>query len=224
MTELNTFSSAVDDVVARSGRPNRKLDIIAFVRTSIRECQVKDFFKNDLVEDTLTADAEVFVWTYPQEFRMLRTVRYPYSNQRGERLYPDEILPGKKQREETYFYYGGAGYYAFAGLASGALIDIAYYQNSKKLAYYDLAVRPATFSLEDNAWTYLTASDASSQLIAREQVSNWLIFNYYDTIVEGALNKIYNAVGDERSRSSYALYKSLQNDLIANEPSDSLNK
>lgn len=224
MTEINTFSSAVDDVIIRAGRPDRRADIIAFVRTSIRECQVRRFFRNDMVEDQLTADAEVFIWSYPQEFRMIRTVRYPYTNERGEQLYPKEILPGKKQREHTYFYYGGPGYYAFAGLASGAVIDIAYYKNSKKLPYYASADRPAYFDLESNDWIYKTAATDADKLIAREAVSNWLLFNYYDTIVEGALAKILKVVGDQRSGSSFALYKSLQTDLIANEPSDSLNK
>jgi hypothetical protein len=224
MTEINTFSAVVDDAITRSGRPDRKADIIAFVRSSIRECQVKAYFRNDFIEDTLTADAEVFIWSYPQEFRMLRTVRYPITNMRGEKIYPPEILPGKKQREHTHFYYGGPGYYAFAGLSSGLEIDVAYYKNSKKLPYYESAARPATFSLEADDWTYLTATTDADKLIAREAVSNWLLFNYYDTILEGTLAKLFKVVGDERASSTYALYKSFQNDLIANEPSDSLNK
>ena len=58
MTELNTFSAAVDDVVVRSGRVDRKADIIAFVRETIRELHALRVCKNDLTEDTLTADAD----------------------------------------------------------------------------------------------------------------------------------------------------------------------
>ena len=224
MPEINTISAAVDDVIVRSGRPERIADIIAFIRSSIRECQVKRFFKRDMIEDSLTTDAKPYVWTYPQEFRILRTVKYPVLNLRNEDIYPPEVLPGKLQRDKIYYYYGGPGYYAFAGLDSGSVINVAYYSFLKKLPYYEVADRPATFSLETNSWSYLTATTDADKLIAREVVSNWLLFNYYDTIVEGGLAKILKSVGDERSPASYALYKSYQSDLLAAEPSDSLNK
>jgi len=127
-------------------------------------------------------------------------------------------------RDHEHYYYGGPGYYAFAGLDSGSSIDIAYYSFLRKLPYYAVADRPATFSLEDNAWAYLTASTDAEKLIAREAVSNWLLFDYYDTVVEGGLAKVLKVVGDERATATYALYKSYQNDLVAAEPSDSLNK
>jgi len=224
MIEINTFSSAVDDAIKRSGRPEKLNDLIAFVRTSIRECQVRNYFRNDMIEDSLIATGDVFIWNYPQEFRMLRTVRYPFIDARGDRIYPPEILPGKNQKNKTYYYYGGPGYYVFAGVAANSLIDVSYYRNSRKLPYYAPEDRPAQFDLETNSWLYATASDPDSKTIAREQVSNWLLFNYYDLIVEGALSKLFNIIGDPRSRPTYASYKSLQNDLIANEPSDSLNK
>jgi len=224
MTEINTYSAAVDDVVSRSGRPDRKADIIAFVRVTMRELQVLRFFRNDLTEDTLTADAANYVWTYPQEFRTLRTVRYPRFDAQGKYIYPPELLPGKKQKDYTDYYYGGPGYYVFAGTSLADSIDVAYYSYTKKLAYYDLAARPATFSLEDDAWSYLTNGTDAENIAAQVKVSNWLLFNYYDTIVEGAMAKILKTVGDQRAVSSFALYKSYQQSLIAGEPSDSLNK
>lgn len=223
-TEINTFSAAVDDVILRSGRPDRKPDIIAFVRVTIRELQALRFFKNDRVEDSLTADAATFVWDYPQEFRIIRTVRYPYFDRQQNRLYPPEILPGKKQKDYTQFYYGGAGYYVFAGLAIADIIDVAYYTFVKKLPYYTVATRPATFDLETDSWSYLTNGTDAEKLTAREKTSNWLLFNYYDTVVEGAMAKILKTVGDQRAVSSFALYKSYQMTLTASEPSDSLNK
>lgn len=224
MTEINTFASAVDDVIQRSGRPDRKLDIIAFIRTTIRECQIKRFFRNDMIEDSLIADADGFVWNYPINFRTLRTVKYPTVNRRCQAIYPDEILPGKLQREAVEYYYGGPGYYVFAGVSTNDRIDVAYYTTSKKLAYYDKNLRPAIYNLETEVWTYLTASTIEEQLLAREKVSNWLLFTYYDLIVEGGMAKVLKVVGDPRSGAAYALYKSYQNDLMATEPSDSLNK
>lgn len=224
MTEVNTFSAAVDDTLARSLRKDRIVDIYSYVRSTLRECHGLAYFRNDFIEDTITTDAVPFIWTTPTEFRLLRTVRYPIFNRRGEQLYPDEIKPGKRQRETIYYYYGGPGYYAFAGLSSGVAIDVGYYGVTKKLPYYALADRPATFSLEDDAWSYKTATSDAEKLIAREQVSNWLLYNYYDTIIEGTLAKLFKAIDDPRARSSFALYKSYQNTLKALEPSDSLNK
>jgi len=224
MTEVNTYSAAVDDVIARSGRPDRTADIIAFVRVTIRELQVLRFFKNDLIEDTLTAAIANYVWTYPQEFRQMRTVRYPHFDAQGRQVYPPELLPGKRQKDFTDYYYAGPGYYVFAGSALGDAIDVAYYKVSKKLPYYALADRPATFSLETDSWSYLTNGTDAEQLIAREQTSNWVLFNYYDTVIEGAMAKILKTVGDDRARSSFALYSSYKKTLLETEPSDSLNK
>lgn len=224
MTEVNTYSAAVDDVIARSGRPDRKADVIAFVRVTVRELQALRFFKNDLTEDTLTADVDNYIWTYPQEFRIMRTVRYPYTDPQGKRLYPPEILPGKKQKDEVYYYYSGPGYYVFAGTALADSIDVAYYSLLKKLAYYALALRPATYSLEDETWSYFSSGTDAENLIAREKVSNWILFNYYDTVVEGAMAKILKTIGDPRAGSSFALYKSYQKTFEDTEPSDSLNK
>lgn len=223
-TEINTFSAAVDDVILRSGRPDRQADIISFIRVTIRELQVRRFFRNDLTEDTLTATSNNYVWEYPQNLRILRTVRYPYFDARNNRIYPSEVLPGEKQKEYLYFYYGGPGYYVFGGTALGDSIDVAYYSYLPKLAYYEEADRPARFYLETDAWEYLSPGTATENEAARNKVTNWLLMNYYDFVVEGAMAKILKVVGDDRAPSSFALYKSYQKDLEAGEPSDSLNK
>lgn len=224
MTEVNTFSAAVDDVVTRSGRKDRIADILSYVRSTLRECHGLAYFRQDFVEDTITTDAEPYVWTHPTGFRLLRTARYPVWNNRGERLYPPEVKPGKKQRDQDYYYYGGPGYYIFAGLTSGSDIDVGYYRVFPKLPYYAIAARPATYSLEDNAWSYLTATSDAEKLVAQEQVSNWLLYEYYDTVIEGALAKLFKTLDDPRARSTFALYKSYQKTLLSLEPSDSLNK
>lgn len=223
-TEINTFSAAVDDVILRSGRSDRQADIISFVRVTIRELQSLRFFRNDLTEDILIATSDNYVWEYPQEFRVMRTVRYPHFDPRGQRIYPPEILPGQKQKDYTYFYYGGPGYYTFAGTSNLDEIDVAYYSYLRKLAYYEAATRPARFYLETNDWEYLSAGTDAENEAAREKVTNWLLFNYYDYVVEGAMAKILKVVGDDRAPSSFALYKSYQMSLQDGEPSDSLNK
>ncbi len=48
-------------------------------------------------------------------------------------------------------------------------------------------------------------------------MQNWLLKRWYEMILEGTLAKIYKTVGDERSKTSFSLYKSFQQDLLASE-------
>lgn len=223
MTEINTFSALVDDAVRRTGRTDRRADIISYARATIRELQSLRFFRRDMTEDQLTATGDGYVWTYPTGLRTLRAVRYQIYNGRGEFIYPTLIGPSKKQREEDYYFYGGPGYYVFKGVDNGTLIDVAYYSYLTALPYYESGSRPATYSLEDADWSYLTASTDAEKEAARDLVTNWLIFDHYDFVLEGVIAKIFKTTGDERARSSFALYASYKNDLVALEPADALN-
>lgn len=226
MTEINTFSAAVDDVLARGQRPSRKLDVIGYIRQSLRECQVLSTFDRDMIEDQIIATANPHIFTVPDRFRILRTMRYNIATSNQTHTYPKERLPGKVQAGEDTYYYRAADYFTMKGVAVGTLIDIAYYEYLLKIPYYDVADRPASFSLEDNAWSYLPAYDVSDEtrLNARIKVTNWLLTAWYDLIVEGGLAKLLKTVGDPRSPSSFGLYKQLQQDLKKGEPFSSLNQ
>lgn len=230
MTEINTFSSAVDDTVVRCGRLDRRTDIISFVRMSIRELQtVRGFlFDYDIVEDVLTANAEPYVWTpdivLTKIWRTMRSVQYPgiYAPD-GKPIYADYIPIGKKQGEHDYYYYKSGDAYVFSGASGGTnalvSINIAYYAYVGILAYYaTLTDRPATFSLEDNIWSYATASTDVDKILARDLVTNWVLEKWYDAVVEGSLAKIFKTVADERARSSFALYSSYKKTLAEAEP------
>lgn len=228
-TEYGTFSAAVDDCITRSGRPDRKAEIIGFARRSIRECQVYkgQHFERDFVEDQIIATSDPFIWNRPAIIRQLRTVSYPdILDGYDEQVYPRYMLPGRAQRKLRFFYYAGTTYYVFAGPGIGlngtninARINIGYYRYLPPLPYYDAANRPARFSLETSEWWYADETlDAEEQEAAREQVTNWLLFDWYDTIVEGALAKLFKTYGDDRQRPTFALYKSYQSDILLAEP------
>jgi hypothetical protein len=229
MTEINTFSAAVDDTIARAGRPDRKADVISFVRTSIRELQVQHFFQRDFVEDQINATADPFVWDVPDgTFRRMWTVRYPNQlDSRAQAIYPRPVRPSRAHRGKDYFYYRSGDSYVFKGHGASATlpqpIDIAYHAYLIKLQYYDLTVtgteRPAIFVLEDNAWTYASAYSTTDALKAqaRDLVTNWLLFDWYDAVVEGAMAKLLKVTGDERAVSSFALFSSFKKDLLLGE-------
>ena len=215
------FSELVDRIVIRSGRPDRIADIRSYVHASIRECQMLAYFARDMTEDTITATAGPHIWERPANLRLMRTARYP-----GD-IYPNFAGPGKRQLDEDYYYYGGSNYFAFSGIATGEEINVAYYSYAKRLAYYEDAVvpvRPAVYDEELETWTYLQAGSYVSTLgtdaldeAARNLVTNWLLLDWMDLIEEGGLAKIFKSVGDERSRTAFALFKSYQKDLKAGE-------
>ncbi len=232
MTEINTFSAAVDDTVLRSGRRDRKADIVAFVRASVREVRVLALFQKDFVEDQLAATSDPFVWQTPQGFRSMWTVNYPaLVDAQGRPIYPRAKKPSRALRGVEHFYYQSGDSFVFAGVANGAVgtfpINVAYYEYGRKQAYYDLfvdgVIRPATFSLETDSWTYNIVDgidyDSTPELqeTARLLVSNWALFDWYDAVVEGSLAKILKVVGDTRAVSSFALFSSFKKDVLKGE-------
>jgi len=222
-TETGTFSALVDDVRVRSGRVDRTADIISYARTSMRECTVLSMFDQNLVEGVAVADAIPFIFKRPVNFRVWVAIKYPALNRQGGLVFAKERPPGKLQDtfDVNWFYRSGDSF-IFNGLEIGAKITFAYQAYLPKLAYYTAANRPATYDLETELWTYLPeymGNDALNQA-GQDKVTNWMLFNWYDLIMEGTLAKLYKTVADERQKSSYALYKQQQQDLIKGESSN----
>ena len=220
MTDINTFNAVIDVAIARSGRPDRLTDCISWARLTMRECQVLSVFELDLVEDELTATADPHFFTIPNIFRQMRTVAYPLIfDPQGNNIYPPMIMPGRKQRGLTYYWYPtGGDTLVFAGTDASSsdtsTIAIAYYTYFTALRYYtSTETKPATFAIADNDWTYASASTDDEKETARDLVTNWLLFDWFDLVVEGTLAKLYKTNNDARSVPTFALYKSLQKDL-----------
>jgi hypothetical protein len=219
--EIKTFSGAVDEAINRSGRRDRTADIVSYVRSTLRECTVLkgNIFKSDHRELSLTVDASPFIWNLPTEFRQLLIVEYPYWTSRGDVIVPDEVPLGHRRDPSGYWFYRTIDSLVFNGIAVGDSTKIAYASYQKAVPYYEVANRPARFDLETDSWIYhanYTGSDTLNET-ARGLVTNWLLFRWFDLIVEGTLAKLYKTVGDPRSTSSYALYKQYQNDLLSGE-------
>lgn len=221
MEESQTFSALIDDVLARSGRRDRLPSIIAYARTTIRECLVLDFFDQSLIETQVTVDAIPFVWERPTNLRSILAVRTPYYDRRNDRIFAKEKKPGMTVADDERYFYLSGNSFAFSNLAVGDVLDIAYYEYSVPLVYMaDVATRPARYNLETELWEYHQAYDASDETRenARDKVTNWLLYYWYELIAEGTQAKLYKLVNDEaRMRMSYALYKSIQKDLAAGE-------
>ena len=59
---------------------------------------------------------------------------------------------------------------------------------------------------------------------ARALVTNWLIFDWFDLVLEGTLAKIFKINADQRAVSTFALFKSFEKDLLKGEVTASLNQ
>ncbi len=225
--EVGTFSAVLDDAVKLAGRGvAARPQMVSYARASMREPQMDNLFEKDLVEDQLTFNADPFSWTRPPEFRVFRTVKY------SEEVYPKFIPPGRRQFDETNFYYAASTYFVFKGLAVGDVFGIAYYTFFPKLVYFEAAARPARFFADLGKWQYLdgngnfvdTLGSDTLDEAARALVTNWILFDWPDLILEGILAKQFKVQKDDRAPSHFALFKSMINDLLQSETVGSIDR
>lgn len=226
------FSELVDTAVSRSGRIDKRADIIAWANLTVRQMTSRHVFEKNLVEDQLNTTADPFTWTRPNRWQRLRTVRYGILDE-----WPEFVMPGRAQRNKDYIYYGGSTYYTFKGCSVGAAaIDIAYYQYPIDLKYLAAGLRPAVYDVATETWTYydLTAEasladpynknfangDPDREQEARDLVSNWCLLDWNNLTEEGVLAKIFKGVNDQgRSATHYSFFETnykenfLQNEI-----------
>lgn len=215
--ESNTFNALIDEVVNRSLKSERLADIIAYARTTLRECHSLAFFAKDLIEDVHTTAAEPDIWQRPDYFREMFAVGTPFFDSLGKRVFAKRASPGPALNNLQYFYYPSGGAFVFGKFDVGVELMLAYLAYSKRFYFYTVETRPARFMTETGTWTYLTAITEEEKTAARLLVTDWLLFDWYDLIISGTLTKLYNSVSDERSRTEYSLYKGMQMNLQTSE-------
>jgi len=224
--EIGTFSALIDQAVSLAGRGKvARQQLTSYARSSMREAQADNLFERDIVEDQITVTAAPFIWPRPAELRFFRTVRYP-----GE-IYPQYLLPGRRQFDIDKFYYAASTYFVFNGVEVSELLDIAYYRYFPKLVYFEPANRPARYFADLGKWQYLdgnsnfvdTLGSLALDEAAEALVTNWLIFDWTDLVLEGILAKQFKVAADPRAPSHFALFKSMLKDLLQGEQVASVN-
>ncbi|MGI9406004.1 MAG: hypothetical protein ACR2O4_06495 [Hyphomicrobiaceae bacterium] len=229
MAEINTFSAAVDTVIARSHRPDKKSDAISFIRATVRELESKAFFEESRIEQQITCiTTDPHVFPLPQFWRTAEFAEYTHIlDPHSKPVVPKWTRPGPGTQNLDHFAYQVGETLVFTGLGlTGGLtgtINLAYHAFLPPLRYFDLTVsgtvRPATFSDETLTWTYDPVTvDPDEQAAAEALVTNWIIFRWYETILEGALAKLYKTLEDTRAPTSFALYKSYEQDFVRTAP------
>lgn len=229
MLEGLTFSACVDEIMAESGRVDKRALISDYVNTSVKECQAVALFASDMTEEEPVPTGDPFIWDVPSLLYKIKAVKYANGN------WPDFIQPGKGQIDKDYYYYRTGSSFAFIGCGTSATdtVKIAYYSYRPRLRYYVVGQRPAIWDIDTRAWIYydLTAYGMldytlpQNQELARDLVTNWLLFRHYDMIKEGGLAKIFKNVTDAvRSGMAFSLFSSLRADLKNFEAHESLDR
>ena len=210
MAETGTFSAAVDNIVQRSGRIDRRDDIISHVRRVILDCQTIETFENDFEEDRLQGTSDPFMWQLRinLQFRQMKTVRYPdVRDPQGKIIYANNVIPSERLNEEDFYWYQSGNVLVFYGHGAGNHIDIGYYKFLPLLPYYENeSDRPAVWDVATLSWNY-PARGTLTEEAAQALVTNWVLFNFFEIVVDGGLNFVFSDVGDERSRTSFAKYQ-----------------
>lgn len=221
-----SFSGMLDEVILTTGKTAALRSAISCANATIRECQTLGLFYRDLVEDQFIATATPMFWTRPRLLRSVRAFKYTTQNK-----YPMLKLPGRRLLDESIYFYAAQDYYALKGPLLNEPIAYAIYMWLTPLVYYSrlndtavypggpYAVRPAYYDLTLLKWQYLngggtayvdtTGVPATDAL--RQQISmNWLVDDWYDTIMEGTKAKLLKSLNDDRATLAFSLYKQLQ--------------
>lgn len=236
-TNQQSFSGLVDAAVMATGKPASLISIVQYANNVVRECQALGLFADDLVEDTLLVPSTQpmgtpFTWIKPMFFRSLRTIKYLPASGLVSDIYPDLILPGKKQKGKTWLYYSASNYFVFKGVGANDTVATATYYWLSPLGYYAVpgvntsifpggpyTNRLAYFDTILGAWQYLqidgiTYGDTTGNPVTDEQYqiasSNWMTQAWYDLILSGTKSKLWTSAGDPRAGAEYSNYKQQQ--------------
>ena len=225
LRDYGTFTAAVDAVVTRSGRSPFRNEIASQVRQIYRSNQCDGFYSQDRIEESDIGNflidgivPQPLLWSIPYNFRQIEAARV--TNRKGAR---DEILyfqrrpPGTIKRDDVtrLMYYRGGDTIVFSGHRTTDIIGVSYFTYLPPLHDYgaEIADRPWRYDIETEEWIDQRSSfpvgdsRLSAPLIGS---TNWLLFDWFELVVRGALSAILNATDDPRGAKVFAEYNNLR--------------
>lgn len=230
---MTTFSQAVDDLVSETSRPDMKDMIVQYLNQTIRELHIDPQtklpigFTSNLDEDEVAIDVETdeaFIWDIPNSnrFQMLESAYYPYVDEYAmERRPSTAFLFASEANSEYYYYRTGANQIAFSGHGGTEdTVKLAWFVYPKRLTYYTVANRPATWNVAAETFSYHTDYNATAedQLEALSLTTNWMLQRYEDLLLNGTRAKIWARIGEEaRGKLAYSMYEGSRGGLISTE-------
>jgi hypothetical protein len=230
---VTTFSQAVDTVIEETSRPDMKSMIVQYLNQTIRELHTDTLtklpvgFTSNLVEDEVEVDVEsdeAFLWTIPSthNFQMMESAYYDYVGEYAKQKNPSTaFLFTADANSEYYWYRTGPSQIAFSGHGGSAYtVKLAWFEHCRRLIYYPVATRPATWSDESQTYTYHADYDGTDEerLDALDLTTNWILERYEDLILNGVRAKIWIRIGEEsRGKMAYSQFESNRPTMVATE-------
>ena len=171
-----------------------------------------------------------YQWRIPEFFRKIELARVINRfGPRGEPLLFKKSPPGNIGlissviANEKRTYYRGGDIVVFGGHRSGDTLGVSYFSYLPPMADFGdlIARRPWRYSLLEQQWIdqrsiFGQLEDGSADPLASsllEAHTNWLLFDWFELIVKGAMSGILNATDDPRGTKIFAEYGALQSAL-----------
>lgn len=218
------FSELIDEIVSLSRKANLlETHIVPYANATIRECQTREFFYRDRVEDVITPTTDgSFTWDRPVRLRNIEIITYPMDFSAPPAI--PRIPPSLLTSKDYYYYYGGATYFVFNGVTIAVPINISYFAYSRRFKYHPvLTDRPASYDFEEEVWTYPAGAVTDEEKeAARDSVWHWMFESWYEMIKQGTLAKVYKDVEDVRAPATYAFFQQQLKMFQASEPREEM--
>lgn len=185
------FTEAVNNIISIVKRPDKQAQIEQAINASVSFFCLKDHFRNDLIETTVSIDPALFGATKSiavdlllSNFRQFKYIKQPSALRYLNKIDVSQIFtPGGIMQKNCYYTAGGNLTYILSSCS--ATLEVGYYQFPSNLSGTD---------------------------------THWLLEMYPYCIIDKAAARIFRLIGDEtssRMHEAYAMeaFKVLQNDM-----------
>lgn len=226
---MSTFSQVVDEIVTEHLRPDLLVSVTSWLNETIREVHFDNrngtnatvLYDANRVEDEFAPSVLPALWSIPAiaRFQQLETAFYVERGVYAKKRNPTRAYEDGYENIEPYWYRSGSQL-AFNGISIGDTAKLSWFEFPRRLNYYTAALRPATYNIETDAWTYLSAYDVSdtTRENAQNLVSNWLLLRWTEVLKEGVRAKLFKRQGEEtRAKMCFSQFEALKLGLISSE-------
>src|SRR5882757_6030616 len=167
---MSTFSQIIDELVVEHLRPDLRVTITEYLNQTIREVHNKPvsssqapdpvLYESNRVEEIFTVPDTPPSWSIPDvtRFQRFETAWYTSQGVYSQKRHPSRAFQHGVNPCDPYWYRAGS-YIVMNGAAQGEEVKLSYFQFPRRLTYYAVALRPATFDIETGTYTYLSAYD-----------------------------------------------------------------
>lgn len=226
---MSTFSQIVDELVLEHIRPDLRTSICSWLNETIREVHFDNrngtngtiLYDSNRVEDEFVPSVLPALWSIPAIARF-QQLEAAFHKERGVYFHkknPARVYERGFDNVDPYWYRSGPSL-VFNGMNVGDTAKLSWFEFPRRLNYYLVGARPATYDIETDSWTYIPAYDVSdaTRQNAQDISSNWLLLRWAEVLKEGVRAKLFKRQGEEtRAKMCFSQFESLKLGLVSSE-------